>query len=481
MNNGARTWKPKKHSNPIFMSLSFLIVFFIFFVFYQEISTFILPHSTISISSQFPQCAVKSVEKFLWYAPHSGFSNQLSEFKNAILMAAILNRTLIVPPVLDHHAVALGSCPKFRVLDPNEIRLKVWDHVIDLVSEGRYVSMARIIDLSSVASLVQTIDFRRFVSQWCGVDLNSICSTDSSIQRSSLNNLRKCGSLLSGFQGNVDKCLHAVNVDCRTKVWTYQENALDGALDSFQPDEQLKMKKKFSYVRYRQDVYKNLGPGSEAHLSTVLAFGSLFSSQYKGSQLYIDIDIKKLPRNHEMQSLFGKIEFMPFVPDIIEAGKEFVQKNIGAPFLCTQLRLLDGQFKSHWKPTFSVLKQKVEVVKKGSSHPIHIFVMTDLPRSNWSSCYLGELANKTSSFKLHVLSDGEELVKRTAAKVGAAYDGSKDSHCPHQLPNVLLFVEETVCSCASLGFVGTAGSTIAENIELMRKNNVCVDNYEIGV
>lgn len=51
-------------------------------------------------------------------------------------MAGILNRTLIVPPVLDHHAVALGSCPKFRVLGPKEIRVSVWDHVLDLVKTG---------------------------------------------------------------------------------------------------------------------------------------------------------------------------------------------------------------------------------------------------------------------------------------------------------------------------------------------------------
>lgn len=85
------------------------------------------------------QCANAIGEKFLWYAPHSGFSNQLSEFKNAILMAAILNRTLIVPPVLDHHAVALGSCPKFRVLDPNELRFKVWNHSIQLIRDRRQV------------------------------------------------------------------------------------------------------------------------------------------------------------------------------------------------------------------------------------------------------------------------------------------------------------------------------------------------------
>jgi len=76
----------------------------------------------------------------MWYAPHSGFSNQLSEFKNAILMAGILNRTLVVPPILDHHAVALGSCPKFRVVDPEDIRKSVWDHVIELVQSRRLVN-----------------------------------------------------------------------------------------------------------------------------------------------------------------------------------------------------------------------------------------------------------------------------------------------------------------------------------------------------
>ena len=76
-------------------------------------------------------------EKFLFYSPHSGFSNQVSELKNAILFAAILNRTLIVPPVLDHHAVVLGSCPKFRVSSPSDLRANVWDHAIELIKERR--------------------------------------------------------------------------------------------------------------------------------------------------------------------------------------------------------------------------------------------------------------------------------------------------------------------------------------------------------
>lgn len=35
---------------------------------------------------------------FLKYLPHSGFSNQINELSNALLMARLLNRTLILPP-----------------------------------------------------------------------------------------------------------------------------------------------------------------------------------------------------------------------------------------------------------------------------------------------------------------------------------------------------------------------------------------------
>ena len=40
-------------------------------------------------------------------------------------------------PVLDHHAVVLGSCPKFRVTDPASLRAAVWDHAMQLLREGR--------------------------------------------------------------------------------------------------------------------------------------------------------------------------------------------------------------------------------------------------------------------------------------------------------------------------------------------------------
>lgn len=386
-------------------------------------------------------------------------------------MAAILNRTLIVPPVLDHHAVALGSCPKFRVLNPTELRFSVWNHVIDLIHSRRYVSMADIIDLSKLVSGsdIRVIDFSVFISIWCGVHIDLGCFMESNRQSSSLETVRECGSLLSGNNGNVNSCVHVVDEDCRTTVWTYGKDSEDGILDSFQPDEELKKKKKISYIRTRRDVYKTLGPGSGSESATILAFGSLFTSPYKGSELHIDIH--EAPKDQRMQSLIEKVRFLPFVPEITNAGKEFVNEKIKSPFLCAQLRLLDGQFKNHWKGTFLGLKQKIEYLRhEGGPLQIHIFVMTDLPGGNWTGSYLEELAN-SDSLKLHVLRENDEIVITTAKKLG---DAGMKKHCrPPLLPDILLYIEETVCSCAKLGFVGTVGSTIAESIELMRKYGVC--------
>lgn len=144
-------WKKKasqSHRSPYLPILLITLLFtLLFFISYKHISNPLLPISTNSQSAPPNQCHKTLGDKFLLYAPHSGFSNQLSELKNAVLMAVILNRTLVVPPVLDHHAVALGSCPKFRVLSPNELRRSVWDHVIELIRSRRYLHFLPLFEL----------------------------------------------------------------------------------------------------------------------------------------------------------------------------------------------------------------------------------------------------------------------------------------------------------------------------------------------
>lgn len=356
--------------------------------------------------------------------------------------------------------------------------------------------MADIVDLSSLLSdsTVRVIDFRVFVSNWCGLSIADVCSASNTIRKrvarirdesskfALSEELNQCGLLLSGYKGSVNDCLYALDEDCRTSVWTYQSDGEDGILDSFQPDDQLKKKKKITFVRRRRDVYKALGPGSKAESAAVLSFGSLFTGSYKGSESYIDIHEAR--KDKRIQSVLQRTEFLPFVPEIMKAGKEFALQRIKAPFLCAQLRLLDGQFKNHWKATFLGLKQKLESLKQNARLPIHIFVMTDLPTSNWTGSYLGDLAEDSNAFKLFTLTESDDLVVETANKlinigrdkgsvsVSATLEIVKNCR-GKSLPDILLYLEETVCSCASLGFVGTAGSTIAESIELMRKYSKC--------
>lgn len=344
--------------------------------------------------------------------------------------------------------------------------------------------MADIIDLSSLVStsVVRFMDFRVFVSKWCGMNLNLACGADSRMHSSFLEKLNECGLLLSGYDGNADNCLFASQEDCRTTVWTYQTDD-DGVLDSFQADDELKKKRKISFLRKRKDVYKALGPGSSAGSATVLAFGSLFTASYKGSESHVDIH--EAPRDQKIQLLIQKIEFLPFVSEILNAGKKFAHQTIKAPFLCAQLRLLDGQFKNHWKGTFLGMKQELDLLRQKGSLPIHVFIMTDLPQLNWTGSYIGDLAKDSDAFKLFVLREEDELVAQTAKKlvnaghgmklqsVSSNFDGREQECSALSLPDILLYMEETICSCATLGFVGTAGSTIAESIELMRKNSIC--------
>ncbi|MQL98437.1 hypothetical protein Taro_031148 [Colocasia esculenta] len=507
---GGSRWRRRAPERPLMFSASLLCtaLLFFFLLSYSAIpGSFFSPSAFSSSSSarggastRFPQCSggserpgasVGGRERFLWYAPHSGFSNQVAELKNAVLMAAILNRTLVVPPVLDHHAVVLGSCPKFRVSSPSDLRASVWDHMAELLRNRRFVSMGDVVDLSSLVSTsaVRVIDFRVFVSIWCGLDLGLACSASAPEAVLSSRNFQQCKALLSGLEGNVQDCIFPVEDDCRTTVWTYGQG--DGTLDAFQPDKELRKKKKISYIRRRRDVYKALGPGSEAEKATVLAFGTLFSSPYKGSELYIDIH--GLPANSPIQpSFLQSIEYLPFAQEILDAGREFALRKIKEPFLCAQLRLLDGQFKNHWKTTFSTLREKLKMLQaehkgKDSQGPINIFIMTDLPLANWTGNYLGALVNNPKSYKLHSLHEGNELVMKASKMLMVAGHGlragflpgshnvmGKNKTCaPQQLPDILLYVEETVCSCATLGFVGTSGSTIAASIELMRRHHTC--------
>ncbi|CAK9178172.1 unnamed protein product [Ilex paraguariensis] len=128
-------------------------------------------------------------------------------------------------------------------------------------------------------------------------------------------------------------------------------------------------------------------------------------------------DIHEAPRDQKIESLFKKIEFihssLKAGTEIMSAGKEFTLETIKTPFLCVELRLLDGQFKNTGRLCFW---------------------------ANWAGSYLAHLARDSDALKLFVLREEDALVERTMKKVVAARRGMKFGF------------EKTVCSCASLGF-----------------------------
>ncbi|KAH7441851.1 hypothetical protein KP509_03G058500 [Ceratopteris richardii] len=447
-------------------------------------------------------------EKYMFYAPHSGFSNQVGELKNALLIAAILNRTLVVPPIFDHHAIVLGSCPKFRVHEPYEMRAMAWAHISELFRDGRYLSIADVLDITSVASLVKVMDFRVFSLFWCGVDILPACS--GSLCRSlavhtptRLGTLESCGALLSKPDQVPGNCVYGVDEDCRTTIWVHKKGAANLSFDqplSYQKEtftsstktqeaKETNRKRKYGPKKIKE-IQETLGDGAQVSNFEVLSFGSLFSSEYKGVQLHVDIESSS---DTLVKDLVESMNFFPFTPPIVDAGKLYSKKRIRKSFFCAQLRLLDGQFKNHWKQTFTTFKSQLKMVRdqQDPSQVLNVFIMTDLPRTNWSQTYLGEL-DEDKSYKLHTLNATDSLIEETAKRLSREDYGLRSGYFPpvnvkmdiqdskpvkiH--PDILLFIEEVICSCADLGFVGTSGSTLSANILQLRSGNICISNVQ---
>src|SRR5689334_7685658 len=62
--------------------------------------------SNISLTQSFVEGVQE--EQFITYLPHSQFHNQIIELKNAIVLAYLTNRTLIMPPILRYNQSKLS-------------------------------------------------------------------------------------------------------------------------------------------------------------------------------------------------------------------------------------------------------------------------------------------------------------------------------------------------------------------------------------
>ena len=116
-------------------------------------------------AAELANCARTRKGHVLVYAAHSGFGNQELALRRALLVAYVLNRTLVLPPLLAHNDLAFG---------PPEVRCRErgWQSALQARAEqlyaekaagsagGRYEPMRAAFDFGELTRLgVRTVDY----------------------------------------------------------------------------------------------------------------------------------------------------------------------------------------------------------------------------------------------------------------------------------------------------------------------------------
>lgn len=84
----------------------------------------------------------------LQYASHSGWGNQLGALSWAVLVAGILRRNVLAPPMLSHKEIAVGSCPHAR--SPNWVRRKAFMSYRRHHARS-YINLAELLDTDRIS------------------------------------------------------------------------------------------------------------------------------------------------------------------------------------------------------------------------------------------------------------------------------------------------------------------------------------------
>ena len=116
------------------------------------------PSSSASASPGPAGCSRIRTGRLLLYAAHSGFGNQEMQLRKALLLAYVLNRTLVLPPLLPQSELAFGPpeqhCTDREWLDAMQLRAEAAYERRRLGDDGTpYESLARIYDFSSLTRL----------------------------------------------------------------------------------------------------------------------------------------------------------------------------------------------------------------------------------------------------------------------------------------------------------------------------------------
>ncbi|GJP44309.1 hypothetical protein CLOM_g3680 [Closterium sp. NIES-68] len=126
-------------------------------------------------AAQVGEWALGEDERFVWYASHSGMSNQVLGLFHALHMAGVLNRTLVLPPKLPHFTSVVQVN-----IDEAGFRQRAWLVYSKHLASPDYVSMGDVLDIAAIPpALVRTIDLRHFVALHCRCNVSVACGEDA--------------------------------------------------------------------------------------------------------------------------------------------------------------------------------------------------------------------------------------------------------------------------------------------------------------
>ena len=103
----------------------------------------------------------KCSDKAMKYTIHGGWGNQVAGLRRALLLAVILNRTLIVPPVMSHSQMAYGKCARHMSAGAHKMRQNA-QHLYPKISGHTGSSSLDLFDHDRLDKAVRTVGW----SQW---------------------------------------------------------------------------------------------------------------------------------------------------------------------------------------------------------------------------------------------------------------------------------------------------------------------------
>jgi len=261
-----------------------------------------------------------SHEKFLSYLPHSGFHNQRIAFENALVLARILNRTLLVPPIrLSHTPLHYDKYNRLRQF------LAAGKNKLHYCTE-----MAG--DMSTLPECLEYLDWTNISWDWL-VDLSSIKAEQRLLQRWNM-----------------------------TDAWIHEQLQISDSDIVTLRDTDLYQ---YRFVDSTSVSHANLKYTQLVHIPTLalsskrlLQIGTLFGS----SRL-------RLRRAENVRIREGIRRSMAFTEPTLVNAADAIARALGGAYLGAHIRIGDGSFKSNrdanarlvwWKLVHKVLNLSVE-------------------------------------------------------------------------------------------------------------------------